>query len=59
MVAEMPNSSASFYFGPAEVRDRGDRRDYRIFHTGVTGPVDVSASRGEARRRMADFQAEL
>jgi hypothetical protein len=59
IVAEMPNSFASFISIQLEIWDLGNRCDYRVLHTGVTGPVGVSASRREARQRAARFAAEV
>jgi hypothetical protein len=59
IVAEMPNSFASYISIQLELWDRGGTCEYRVLHTWVTGPVGVAASRGEARRRAARFEAAL
>lgn len=61
ILAEMPNSPGerSHISIQLELWDRGNGCDYRLLHLGVVGPLGVSASKGEARRRAAAFEAAL
>jgi hypothetical protein len=61
ILAEMPNSPGerSYISIQLELWDRGSGRDYRLVHLGVVGPLGVSASKGEARKRAASFAAAL